>query len=102
MAANVDHAAISKMALPDLSAPEKATLASKTGLTEDKATYSDARGLDGSWENAFQTIPDVLFFDTEKICLAIFFQKFPASDQERAILEDPRIFVRHRQIRLEK
>ena len=47
MAANVDHAAISAMALPDLTAPEKATLASKTGLTEDKATYSDARGLDG-------------------------------------------------------
>ena len=54
MAANVDHAAISKMALPDLSAPEKATLASKTGLTEDKATYSDARGLDGSFK-----MPDV-------------------------------------------
>ena len=50
MAANVDHAAISKMALPDLSAPEKATLASKSGLTEDKATYSDARGLDGSFK----------------------------------------------------
>ena len=50
MAANVDHAAISKMALPDLSSPEKAVLASKPGLTEDKATYSDARGLDGSFK----------------------------------------------------
>ena len=50
MAANVDHAAISKMALPDLSSPEKAVLASKSGLTEDKATYSDARGLDGSFK----------------------------------------------------
>ena len=50
MAANVDHAAISKMALPDLTAPEQATLASKTGLTEDKATYSDARGLDGTFK----------------------------------------------------
>ena len=54
MAANVDHAAISKMALPDLSSPEKAVLASKPGLTEDKATYSDARGLDGSFK-----MPDV-------------------------------------------
>ena len=50
MAANVDHAAISKMALPDLTAPDKAVLASKPGLTEDKATYSDARGLDGGLE----------------------------------------------------
>ena len=51
MAANVDHAAIQAASLPDLTAPEKGTLASKQpALTEDKTTFSDARGLDGSFK----------------------------------------------------
>ena len=55
MAAQVDHAAIQAMSLPDLSAPEKGTLASKQPfLTPDKTTYGDAKGLDGSFK-----LPDV-------------------------------------------
>ena len=51
MAAQVDHAAIQAMSLPDLSAPEKGTLASKQPfLTPDKTTYGDAKGLDGSFK----------------------------------------------------
>jgi hypothetical protein len=54
MASQVDHAQLQAVALPDLTSPEKATTASKTGMTEDKTTFSDARGLDGSFK-----LPDV-------------------------------------------
>jgi len=83
MAANVDHAAISKMALPDLTAPEQATLASKTGLTEDKATYSDARGLDGSFK--MPDLSTLQFVKGEapaagKPCAVMFWGKYAKGD----------------------
>ena len=83
MASQVDHAQLQAVALPDLTAPEKATAASKTGMTEDKTTFSDARGLDGSFK-----LPDVSslqFVKGEapaagKPCAVLFWGKYAKGD----------------------
>ena len=51
------------------------------------------------WENAFQTIPDIQFFDAQKNFLAIFF-KF--CRQESGVLDELWFFGRDRQMRLDK
>ena len=40
------------------------------------------------WENAFQTIPDISFFDAEKTFHENCLQKNLTSNQERAVLEE--------------
>ena len=60
------------------------------------------------WENAFQTIPNISFFDAEKIFLAkIFDENFRQKKIRRKIDKLPVfaelwIFGRNRQMRLEK
>ena len=54
------------------------------------------------WENAFQTIPDISFFDAPKEFQPMFCQNFSASNQEIAVLEEQRFFERSWQVRLEK
>jgi len=60
------------------------------------------------WENAFQTIPNISFFDAEKIFLAkIFDENFRQKKNRRKIDKLPVfaelwIFGRNRQMRLEK
>ena len=51
------------------------------------------------WENAFQTIPDISFFDAEPKKIDDFFS---GSNQKLAVLEEPRFFGRSWQVRLEK
>ena len=54
------------------------------------------------WENAFQTIPDVSFFDAEKKFFDKKIRKNPTSNQERAVLEEQWIFESHQHVGLEK
>ena len=60
------------------------------------------------WENAFQTIPNISFFDAEQIFLAkIFDENFRKKKNRRKIDKLPVfaelwIFGRNRQMRLEK
>ena len=57
------------------------------------------------WENAFQTIPDIQFFDAPKNFWAIFFQKKVWVDfffQESGVLEELWFFGRDGQMRLDK
>ena len=56
-------------------------------------------------QNAFQTIPNVSFFDTEKKVLDDFFPKNFGTRfffQETGVSDEPGIFERHQQIRLQK
>ena len=56
-------------------------------------------------ENAFQTIPDISFSDTEKTIWTIFLQKDLTLEicvQETGDLGEPDTFVRHWQIRRKK
>ena len=56
-------------------------------------------------QNAFQTIPNVSFFDTEKKFWMIFFPKNFGTRfffQETGVSDEPGIFERHQQIRLQK
>ena len=57
------------------------------------------------WENAFQTIPDISFFDAPKTCSAIFFSKknrIVFFFQENCALEELWFFGRDVQMRLDK
>ena len=60
------------------------------------------------WENAFQTIPNISFFDAEKFFLAkIFDENFRQKRNRQAIdklpvFEELWIFGRNKQMRLEK
>ena len=57
------------------------------------------------WENAFQTIPDISFSDTEKNVWTIFFTKNLILEiffQEIGELGEPDTFERHWQIRRKK
>ena len=56
------------------------------------------------WENAFQTIPDISFSDTEKKIWTIFFKNLILEIvfQETGDLGEPDTFVRHWQIRRKK
>ena len=57
------------------------------------------------WENAFQMIPNVSFFDTEKTIWTICLRKILILDiffQETGDLEEPDTFERHWQIRRKK
>ena len=61
------------------------------------------------WENAFQTIPDISFFDAEKCFLAkIFDENFRQKKKNRRkidklpVFAELWIFGRNRQMRLEK
>ena len=56
-------------------------------------------------QNAFQTIPNFSFFDTEKKVLDDFFSKkiwYSIFFQETGVSDEPGIFERHQQIRLQK
>ena len=57
-------------------------------------------------QNAFQTILNVSFFDTEKKVLDVFFPKKKFGTrfffQETGVSDEPGIFERHQQIRLQK
>ena len=60
------------------------------------------------WENAFQTIPNISFFDAEKIFLAKFFdenfrqKKIRRKIDKLPVFAELWIFGRNRQMRLEK
>ena len=57
------------------------------------------------WENAFQTIPDIQFFDAQKNFWAIFFSQKVRVDfffQESGVLEELWFFGRDGQMRLDK
>ena len=56
-------------------------------------------------QNAFQTIPNVSFFDAENKVLDDFFPKKIGTRfffQETGVSDEPGIFERHQQIRLQK
>ena len=55
------------------------------------------------WENAFQTIPNISFFDVEKKLMKIFVQKnFRRKIDKLPVFAELWIFGRNRQMRLEK
>ena len=57
------------------------------------------------WENAFQTIPDIQFFDAQNNFSTIFFSKQFRVDfvfQESCVLEELYFFGRDGQMRLDK
>ena len=74
------------------------------------ATYPSKMALIGVklWEDAFQTIPNISFFDAEQIFLAKFFDEnlrpknFRRKIDKLPVFAELWIFGRNRQMRLEK
>ena len=54
------------------------------------------------WENAFQVIPDISFFDAQKVCVGKILRQHPENGFNKVtVLEELCRFGRHWQMRLE-